>query len=137
MSDSIGSTQVDTPLTDAEKTDIRYLTGYSLYGNTASGFMGYRFFQAEGFLEYRLTNASPAELQTIRQILSEIKPLRVGILGSAQNMDTDMAAVWTRNKNEAQDRKRLFNDWRAELCNFLGVPKGPGLSNVNSSRIVI
>lgn len=126
------------PLTDAEKSDIRYLCGYPLYGNSASGFMGFRFFEAAGTLEYRLLNAAPAEIQAIRQMVAEAQPLRTGILGAAGNLDTDIAAVWTRNRNEVSDRKRLFNDWRLELCDYLGVPPGPGLQRQSGGgRIVV
>ena len=134
----IGADQADVPLTDAEKADVRYFCGYSLYGNSASGFMGYRFFQAQGQLEYRLLNASSFELATIRQLISELQPLRTGILSAAANMDTDVAAVWTRNRDEARDRRALYDDWRGELCQFLGVPPGPGLAGrSNPGRIVI
>ena len=124
--------------TDAERADIRYLCGFSMYGNSASSFAGFRFFEAYGTLEYRLTNAAPAEIQFVRQMVAEAQPLRTGILGAAANLDTDIAAVWTRNRREVADRKALFNDWRRELCDFLGVPPGPGLQRQSGDgRIVV
>ena len=60
---SIGDAQdAANSLTDAEKADVRYLCGYSLYGNSASGSIGYKFFQAAGFLKHRLTKSAPAEI---------------------------------------------------------------------------
>ena len=134
----IGDAQASVALTDVEKADIRYLCGYPLYGNSASGFVGYRFFEVQGQLEFRLNNCSPAEAQSIRQMVDEAQPLRTGILGAADNLDTDAAAVWTRNRSEVADRKRLFNDWRMELCDYLGVPPGPGLQQQSGGgRIVV
>ena len=135
----IGDAQASSALTATEKADLRFLCGYPLLGNSASGFVGYRFFEVQGQLEFRLANCAPAEAQAIRQMISEAQPLRLGILGAAANLDTDVAAVWTRNRSEVSDRKRLYNDWRLELCDFLGVAPGPGLTRQGggSGRIVI
>jgi hypothetical protein len=133
----LGDTQGSVPLTDPERADIRYFCGYSLYGNSASGFAGYRFFESQGFLEYRLVNAAPEELQSIRQMVSEIQPLRTGILTSANTMLTAKAGAFVRNANEARDRRALYDEWRLELCRYLGVPPGPGIADRGSGRIVV
>jgi hypothetical protein len=130
------STFVNTPLTDDEKVDARRFCGYSLYGNSASGFLGYRFFEAQGFLEYRLLNCSPSEAQRIRQFMAVIYTLELAVPGAGANLDTDQAAVWTRNRTEVQDRARLFDDWSRRLCAFLGVPPGPGMST-GSGQIIV
>jgi hypothetical protein len=127
---------VNTALTNDEKVDVRRFCGYSLYGNSTSGFLGYLFFQAEGFLEYRLLNCSPSEAQRIRQHLAILYTLELAVPGAGANLDTDVAAVWTRNRSEVRDRQRLFDDERVRLCGFLGVPVGPELDKAaNPTRI--
>ena len=126
-----------TPFTLAELTDIRRFCGYSLYGNSASGFMGYRFFEVQGFLEYRMLNASPTEIQVVRQYLASLYGLEQAIPAAGQNLDTEKAAVWTHNKNEVADRGALFDGWCKRLCAFFGVPPGPGLGGSMPNRIVV
>ena len=124
-----GSITLSTaPFTDAERTDIRRFCGYPAYGPGTSSFQSWRFFQAYGMLEFRLTNMAPAEFQVVRQYLANLYPLETGILGAAANLDTDKAAVWVHNKSEVADRSALFDGWRRRLCEFLGVPTGPGMS---------
>ncbi len=125
------------PLTDAERVDARRFCGYPVYGPGASGFVGYRFFQAYGMLEYRLTNLADNELIVLRTYLAQLAPLETGILGAAANLDTQSAAVWTRNANEIRDRERLYDGWRRRLCSFLGVPPGPEFGGGDGGRIII
>ena len=124
--------------TDAEKTDIRRFCGYPAFGGTPSSFQSYRFFQAYGTLEYRLSNLSPAEEAVVRTTyITNLQTLETDIYGARSNLDTDKAAVWTHNKNELGDRGNLFNYWRSELCNFIGVPLGPGLAEATAHRTVV
>jgi hypothetical protein len=123
-------------LTDAEKTDTRRFCGYPAYGPGASGFQGWRFFQAYGLMEYRLANAAPAELQVIRGFLAELYTLDQAIPGAGGNLDTAKAAVWTRNPAEVRERAALFGMRRRELCAFLGLPPGPGLEGP-VARVVV
>lgn len=124
------------PLTDAERVDARRFMGYPSYGPGASGFQGWRFFEAYGVLEYRLTNAADAELVVIRSYLTQCAKLEQDVLGSADNLDTDQAAVWHRNKYEVRDRQRLLDDWRRRLCFFLGIPPGEGLSRADGGMVI-
>jgi len=110
---------------DAEKTDLRRFCGYPAYGAGAGGFQGWRFFQAYGLLEFRLNNLSTAEEAVCRTYLGTLRGLETGVPRSAESLDTDQAAVWTRNKDELHDRLLLLDEWRRRLCNFLGVPPGP------------
>ena len=52
-------------LTSAEKTDIRRHCGYPAYGNAGSGFSSWRYYQANGLLEYRMNHLSLSEV-TVR-----------------------------------------------------------------------
>ena len=124
--------------TDAQKTDIRRFMGYPSFGNANSGFQAYRFFQAYGFLEFRLNNSSLEEGAVIvNTYLTNLYTLETAIVGATQNLDTDRAAVWYHNKQEIRDRERLFDDWRRRLCGFLGLPPGPALQATDASMIVI
>ena len=134
MSGSVGLSTA--PFTDAEKADIRRFCGYPAYGQGSSGFQGWRFFQAYGLLEYRMNNFAPAELQVVRQYLSQLYPIETAISTAGANMGTDQAAVWTRNKSEVRDRMTLYATWRRELCAVAGVPPGPSLGD-GSVRVVV
>jgi hypothetical protein len=115
------------PFSDAEKTDIRRFCGYPAYGAGASGFQGWRFFQAYGLLEFRLNNLAPAEYQVVRSYLATLYGLESAVPAAGGNLDTDAAAVWQHNANEVRDRERLFDGWRRRLCGFFGLPYGPAL----------
>ena len=131
-----GSADLATgPLSAAERVDVRRFCGYPAYGAGASGFQSWRFFQAYGTLEYRLSNLADAELQVVRQYLGTLYPLETGIPAAGANLDTDRAAVWYHNRSEVADRGRLFDDWRRRLAAFLGVPFGP--AGQSSAAIVI
>lgn len=131
-----GSTSFsDTPLTDAEKTDLRRFCGYPAIGSSASGEDSWRFFQVYGSFEWRMNNLSPSELMQTRLYLSQLYPLETAVLGASANLDTDQAAVWRHNPNETRDRMTLFDLWRRRVCGFLGVPSGPDLGS--GARIVV
>jgi hypothetical protein len=120
------------PFTDAEKTDVRRFCGYPAYGAGATGFEGWRFFQAYGLMEYRLNNLAPAEIIVVRNYLATLRTLECAVTEAASRLDTEQAAVWTRNPTEVADRERLFDGWRRRLCGFLGLPPGPALATSDS-----
>ena len=62
--------------------------------------------------------------------------LETGIPNAAGNLDTEQAAVWSRNANEVRDRASLFDQWRGRLCGFLGLPPGPDLSGSGLTLVV-
>ena len=124
-------------LTDGERTDARRFCGYPAYGAGSAGFQNWRFYQAYGLVEFRLTNLADAELSVLRQYLATLAGLEASIPRASENLDTDQAAVWTRNRNEAQDRTSLFDDWRRRLCGFLGIPPGPALVSGGSLTLVV
>ncbi|MDE2468748.1 MAG: hypothetical protein KGL35_08395 [Bradyrhizobium sp.] len=128
--------------TDQERVDIRRFCGYPLFGGTPQSFQSYRFFQAYGALEYRLTNLSATEEATLRTIYltgaNNLYLLEQAVFASSANLDTDQAAVWTHNKDEVRDRLRLFHEVRDQLCRFLGVPRGPNFAgNTGSLAMVV
>ncbi len=79
-------------------------------------------------LFHRLNNLTPENETTLINVyLTNLATLEQAIVDSTENLDTDVAAVWTHNKNEVGDRSRLFDSWRRRLCGFLGVTPGPDL----------
>ena len=131
-----GSADLPTgPLSSAERVDVRRFCGYPAYGAGSSGFQSWRFFEAYGTLEYRLSNLADEELQVVRQYLATLYPLEIAIPGAGANLDTDRAAVWYHNKFEVADRARLFDGWSQRLTRFLGIPFGP--AGQASAAIVI
>ena len=124
------------PLCDAEKVDIRRFCGYPAYGAAPTGMESWRFFTAYGTLEFRMTNLSSSEIVVVRRYLAILTSLELAIPDAANHLDTDQAAVWTRNKAEILDRTRLFGDWCRRLCAFIGVPLGPSLASATGRLIV-
>lgn len=109
-----------------------------MFGGTSSPAFGYRFFTQYGTLEYKLTNPAAEEETTLRLVYLTGNPtslyaLEAALYGTTANLDTDVAAVWTHNKNEQRDRERLFNRMRRDLCNFLGISPGPSLADSGGS----
>ena len=123
-------------LTDEEKIETRRQCGYPAYGNTSVGFSSWRFFQSHGLLEYRINNLADGEAKVLRRNLSVLAQLEAAIPGSADNLDTKSASVWTRNQDEVRDRERLYDNWRLRLCDFLGIPPGPGLRSFLRTLVV-
>ena len=123
-------------LADNEKIEVRRQCGYPVFGGTAAGFSSWRFYQSYGLLEYRINNLADGEISVLRRYLGTLATLEAAIPRSSDNLDTDQAAVWTRNQNEYRDRERLYDSWRIRLCGFLGLPPGPGLRCNSVSFIV-
>ena len=121
---------------EPEKTDIRRFCGYPAHGSAASGFENWRFFQAYGLLEFRMNNLASAEEMVVRRHLGTLLVLEHAIPRSGDNLDTDQASVWTRNRDELRDRTKLLDDWRHRLCGFFGIPPGPALRDGSKTLIV-
>lgn len=124
-------------LNDVEKTDTRRFCGYPAYGSGPGGNTGWRYYQAYGALEYRMTNLSDPEVAVVRNHLNVLRAFEAAIPAAAVTLDTASAAVWTRNANELADRQRLEQDWGRRLCAFLGLPPGPGLANTASLALLV
>lgn|SRR5574340_365309 len=120
--------------TDQEKVDIRRYCGYPVFGGQPVQAFGYRFFQWYGTLEFRMNNLQAAEESVVRTTyLANLATLEAAIPAASANLDTDEAAVWKHNKNEQRDREALLDSWRRRLCQFFGVPPGPGLKGASGS----
>ena len=124
------------PLTDTETTDVRRFCGYPALGVAESGFIIWQYYGQNVQLEYRIAHLSNPELMVVRRYLATLINMEVGVPKTAENLDTDQASVWTRNKNEMRDRLTLFDEWRKRLCGFIGVPPGPALASGNLTLII-
>lgn len=96
----------------------------------------WRYFQVYGLLEFRLNNLALAEIVIARRYLGTLVMLELAVPAASDNLDTDQASMWTRNKEELSDRIRLLDEWRRRLCGFLGVAAGPALFGGTASLIV-
>lgn len=76
-----------------------------------------------------MTTLRAEEEAIVVNYLTTLAGLESGITRAADNLDTDKAAVWQRNRSEVSDRTRLYNQWRRQLCGLLGIPPGPSLGN--------
>ena len=123
-------------LTDQQKTDVRRFCGYSAYGASPAGNIGWRFYTAYGLLEYRMTNLSVSELAVVGNYLTTLYQLEMSVPTASDNLDSDAAASWTHNRNELSDRLGLLDEWRRRLCSFLGVSPGEGLASAGLSWMV-
>lgn len=122
--------------TDAEKTDIRRFCGYPAYGAAPAGMQTWRFYQTYGLLEFRMNNLAEAEMTVVRRYLATLSALEIAVPRSADNLDTDQAAIWTRNRDEPRDRALIFDAWRKRLCGFFGIPPGPSLADCGVTLVV-
>jgi hypothetical protein len=121
-------------LTAAEMSDVRRFAGYPMLGDTtaddsrdfAYSWVSPGIMQT---LQHRLTNMRAEEEATLRTVyLTNLQNLESAVVAASNNLDTDVAAVWTRNRDEVSDRTSLFDMWRRRMCAFLGIAPGPGLS---------
>lgn len=124
------------PLTDAERVDVRRHCGYPVYGAAPAALQGWRFYQAYGLLEFRMTNLSDTECTIVRRYLATLNPLELAVPAASENLDTDQAASWSHNRSEVADRTALLDLWRRRLCGFLGLPTGPFLSD-GTARLIV
>ncbi len=118
---------------DSDLVDIRRFAGYPAYGTGVIVFpfpWWFKYYQA---LETRLQNLSANEATVVQNYLTQLRTMEAAIPGAGANLDTDKAAVWTHNKNEVRDRMRLYNLWRRQFCDFLGIPFGPNGSGGEAS----
>jgi hypothetical protein len=123
--------------TDAQLVDIRRFCGYPVYGSGAVVFPAPWLMKQYLVLEYKLQNIGTDEANVVINIyLTNLYMLETAIPAGGANLDTDVAAVWTHNRNEQRDRDRLFDSWRVRLCQFLGVPQGPNFSSQAGCLVV-
>jgi hypothetical protein len=80
-------------------------------------------------LDYRLVHLLPEEENTLTTVfLPNLASREAEVQAVGANLTVDTAGPFKRNPRELSERKRLYNDLRIELCNFLGFPCGPAIS---------
>lgn len=121
-------------LTDQQKADVRRFAGFPLLADSvaddtrdfAYGWVSPGVWQT---LHHRLANLRPEEETTLIDVyLAKLATLESEIVAASENLDTDVASVWSRNKTEVQDRAALFDMWRRRMCAFIGIAPGPSLA---------
>ncbi len=123
-------------LTEAQMTDARRFLGYPLAGTTQpvtadQDTVYMRFGMVTMSLHARLTSLSATEEDVLAGYLDTLRTLEAAVPEAGGNLDTDRAAVWTRNRTEVADRAALLDSWRRRLCGFIGIAPGPGLGAAN------
>lgn len=123
--------------TDAEKVLIRKYAGYMAFGNVPYGNVGWRYTEHYGAMEFRLNVLTQDEIDEVRNnFLPNLALLFSDIPNTRENSDTKQAAVWYRNPTELQERRDNYNDFRRQMCDFIGIPYGPALRKTQL-RLVI
>jgi hypothetical protein len=125
-----------TPLSDPEKTDIRRHCGYPTRAAGGAGGQTWFLYQQSGLLEHRMNTLADAELGIARRYLATLTNLELAVPRAGDSLDTDQAAVWTRNRTEPHDRLALFDEWRRRFCAFLGVQPG-SFFPAKATRLVV
>lgn len=124
-------------LTDAQKVNVRRWMGYAAHG-APGGVVPFVFMSGSVTQELaaRLdTLTGEEESVLVTTYLAALATLEHAIPGVSDNMDTQAAGPWKANPNELRDRTRLFNQWRRDMCAFLGFEPGPGLAGANSVSV--
>lgn len=124
-------------LTPQQQADARRFMGYPMVGDTSPddrSDLAYAQVTSGRYqtLAHRLKTLRAEEEAIIASYLVTLASLENCITRAADNLDTDKAAVWQRNRSEVSDRTRLYNQWRRQLCGLLGIPPGPSLGNGTS-----
>lgn len=121
-------------LTPQQQADARRYMGYQFLGDTTPddrSDVAYAQVTSGRYqtLAHRLRTLREEEAAVVARYLDTLASLEAGISAAADNLDTDKAAVWQRNRSEVADRTRLYNQWRRQLCGLLGIAPGPSLGN--------
>ena len=120
---------------DAEKVQLRKYCGFG--AQTAIAFNRQEDLGTLNIILDGLTADEEAEVRV--NYLSRLPDLEQALFDMSENLDTAIAAVWTHNQNELSDRRSLYNQWRLDLCAYLGAPVGPSLASArggNQGRII-
>ena len=133
----MSGTVTPLPLSDAERVAVREFTGYGLYGPGPGSQSFNRFTVGYQSLEYRMGAMLPAELVIARDHIATCSAAKVAWRGGADNLDTDQAAIWYRNRQEMHDRRAYYRECRRDLARFMGIPVGPELSGEGAMRLVV
>jgi hypothetical protein len=104
-------------LSSSELVLTRYYAGYPIAGAAPAD-----------ILATKLAGLTTDEETVLRaSFLVHLPVLEAAIPGAGGTLDTNEAAVWTRNPVETAERAVLFRAMRMALCRFLGVEPGAGI----------
>lgn len=115
-------------LTEEQLVYVREFCGYPPKRKDGNVIVMGVLFTQSGELEYALEQLTPIENGRVVKYIDDLKKLQTGIMAAVDNADTSQAAVWTRNKDEMEEREGAYQAMRFRLCNFIGVKPGPFLA---------
>lgn len=116
-------------LTPQQQADARRFMGYPMVGDTSPddrSDLAYAQVTSGRYqtLAHRLKTLRAEEEAIIASYLVTLASLESGIARAADNLDTDKAAVWQRNRSEVSDRTRLYNQWRVSCAGYWAFRRG-------------
>lgn len=143
-------------LSEKNKIDIRRHLGFGPVGDPSSplmqggSFVGYRYFQVQGLLEFRILNMSAGEEDALRGSGDPDNPgdphfidpetekiidgyiticnfLEGKIATSTDNLDIEKAGDYTARKDEVSARSGLYKLWVIKMAQFLYLPLGKSM----------
>lgn len=128
-------------LTESQKNLVRKYCGFAARGIQPNPFWGQQFWlQPYATVELRLQDGqlSDDEVSTIGTMLSNLQNIEQSIYDAYGNLDTSVAAVWTHNPNEVNDKRALYQWARQELVYYILGPyaAGPGVINGEYTLVV-
>jgi hypothetical protein len=116
------------PFTPAQVTAIRYYAGYGAYAA-----YGYVFNEQMAYLDTQVAAMSDTEQATlVTEFLNVLPGLKTALDNVTTTLTIGVAGPFTRNPEEYAERKRQYSALRREMCDFINVTPGRGLSGGNS-----
>jgi len=124
--------------TDAELVSLRFYCGFSAKGSPTGYALGIRFYPAYGAMEYRMQNLTVEEEGFVRiHFLTPLAHIETEWLNTVDNLDTDVAAVWKRNKAELSEKRSIYMRLRKDLCAYFGLMYGGDLYGTDAQSFGI
>lgn len=104
-------------LSASERVDVRRFAGYGAIAPATPD-----------ALELAMDAITPEAETVIRaNLLPALRRMETALVSSVDSIDTESAAVWTRNAAMLAELSMLFRNQRLMLCRFIGVEPGLGI----------
>jgi hypothetical protein len=130
----MSDTYVAGTFTDQQLVDIRRFCGYPTQSDGTVLFPAPWVNREYLALDYRLQHFSIDETKTILTVyLPPLYVAQTAIQTMGTTLNVDMAGPFKRNSREMRERISLYNWLRRDLCAYMGIQPGPGLSQSDGS----
>jgi len=125
-------------LTETQKMQIRKFCGYTNWGEQPNAGMGWRAWETNAYLEQKMNALTPEEGDRVVNLyIPNCLAMETNIQNVSQLLLVDTAAVFIRNKLQLKENIQLYNYWRLQLCQFLGIGPGEFFGGSRNSRMVV